>query len=156
MRSPFFDFHPRFHKMRIIQRSELNVPDSRQRRSMDLRAVQDLASDIATNGLYHPPVVYRPSADGNYTLVAGGRRLRAIDAIAMAGHIFHCNRQVITPGEVPVTELNDNLSFGDLKTVELHENIMREELPWQDRIQALAEIHQLRLTENPQQTGLDT
>jgi len=123
---------------------------------MDLRAVQDLAADIATNGLYHPPVVHRRRDSENFVLVAGGRRLRAIDAIGNAGHIFHCNRQIITPGEVPVTELNDNLSFGDLKTVELHENIMREELPWQDRISALAEIHQLRLTENPQQTGLDT
>lgn len=140
--------------MRIVQRSELDVPKHRQRKAIDLRAVQDLAADIATNGLYHPPVVF--SQSGRLVLVAGERRLRAIDAIANAGHFFYCDRQVITPGEVPVCSLNDNLSSADLKTVELNENILREELQWQDRVQALAEIHQLRLAENPQQTAAQT
>jgi DNA modification methylase len=63
---------------------------------------------------------------------------------------------MITPGEVPVLELHDTLSPSEVKEVELHENIAREELPWPDRVSALAEIHAARLAENPSQTASQT
>jgi len=110
---------------------------------MDARALIELKDDIYARGLYHPPVAMQRGKE--YLLVAGGRRLRVIDQIASEGNYFYCDKLTITPGEVPILELAEDLSLVETQTVELNENILREELSWQDRTEALATIHRLRM-----------
>jgi len=129
--------------MKIIPRELLTIDSTRQRRAMDARALIELKDDIYARGLYHPPVVMQRG--DSYLLVAGGRRIRVIDQIASEGNFFYCDKLTITPGEVPVLEIAEDLSLVETQTVELHENTLREELSWQDRTEALAHIHRLRL-----------
>jgi len=72
------------------------------------------------------------------------------------GKSFFHNGEVVPPGEIPILTLHDNLTRADLKQVEFDENKIREPLPWQDEAEALAEIHRLRLEENPSQSRLAT
>lgn len=130
--------------MRIIQREQLIVDPNRQRKKISTAHVDLLRESILTVGLLHPPVVLPDlSTDPpTYRLVAGASRVEAIDSITDG--FFYCNRQIITPGEVPVLELQDALTPVEIKTAELDENIIRSELPWQDRVEALAEIAKMR------------
>jgi site-specific DNA-methyltransferase (adenine-specific) len=150
--------------MRIVNRDQIIIESKRQRSSVPARHISDLRESIHMLGLMHPPVVVQvgeqpiETSPGRgvsapvFRLIAGFCRLSAIDKIAEENTFFYCNKQVITPGEVPVLELNETLSPSEIKNAELEENIRREELPWQDRIQALAEIHALRVSAVPGST----
>jgi DNA modification methylase len=135
-----------------IQRSLLKV-GPRQRREIDFGKLSSLRESILARGLLHPPIVVWKS--DHYELVAGERRLRALDSIADGKLFFLCDGETFLPGEVPVTRLTD-LSPADLFDAELEENILREDLDWQDRIRAIAASHELRKAENPKQTLSDT
>jgi len=137
----------------LIKRTTLQVPD-RQRTTVDPKALLDLKDSILSIGLLHAPVV-REAPTGGYILVAGGRRLRAIDSIADDHGIFLHSGEPIDPGTVPVTLLTLD-SMADILSAELEENIIREDLSWQDRDRALVAIHTLRLEQNPTQTQKDT
>lgn len=136
--------------MRIIPRTKIIVDKKRQRRSVPPAHIAALRNSILTTGLLHPPVVV--SEGDAFRLVCGFCRLSAIDQIASNDLWFMCNKEMITSGEVPVLELAETLLPSELKEAELGENVHREELPWQDRVTALSEIHSLRLAENPKQT----
>jgi site-specific DNA-methyltransferase (adenine-specific) len=69
--------------------------------------------------------------------------------------IFYYDGNALEPGLVPVTNVWD-LSPADLLETELEENIIRLDIPWQDRARALAAIHELRQKENPGQSFQDT
>ena len=142
--------------MRKIDRTLLDIPERRQRKLIAPSYLQDLKASILTPaGLLHAPVV-QPTANGRFTLIAGECRTRAIDLIAEAGLLFTYNRHTFAPGEFPVVELDEALNGVDLAQVELDENVIRSELPWQDRVAALAYIHELRLASNPKQTVIET
>src|SRR5689334_19920043 len=119
--------------MRLIPRESIIV-SNRQRTDLDPKALGDLRSSIEARGLLHPPVVARNPL-GGYNLVAGERRLRVIDLIAEGSGVFQCNLTVVSPGEVPVTFVED-LSPSDLFALEFEENELREPLSWQDRMKA--------------------
>ena len=74
--------------MTTISRSDLIVPDVRQRKVFDKGKLDDLKLSILEHGLLHAPVVQR-QADNTFILVAGERRTRAIDLIAAEaeGHL---------------------------------------------------------------------
>lgn len=126
----------------------------RQRRSMNPRALADLASDIKHRGLLHAPVV-RLSTEGTPILVAGERRLTAIKALGTEGIGIRFNLTDYSPGQVPCVLLSDGGEIGNRES-ELAENIFREDLSWQDKVAAIDELHRLRLAQNPQQTQKDT
>jgi len=136
-----------------IQRADLLI-GQRQRREIDLAKLASLKESILARGLLHPPVVSW-GLDQKYHLVAGERRLRALDTIADAKEFFMCDGETFLPGEIPVTRLTD-LSPADLFDAELEENIFREDLDWQDRIRAIAASHAMRKAERPNQTLTDT
>ena len=136
-----------------INRSEL-VIGQRQRREIELSKLALLRQSILARGLLHPPIVSF-GLDRKYHLVAGERRLRALDAISDAKEFFMCDGETFLPGEIPVTRLTD-LSPADLFDAELEENILREDLDWQDRIRAIAASHEMRKAERPEQTLTDT
>lgn len=105
----------------IVERSE------RQRR--ELRNIDELAESIQRIGLINPLVV---TQDG--VLVAGERRFTAICQLGWT--------------HVPVQFVED-LSDYELQTIELEENIKRENLPWQDEVAALQRFHQLKVANEP-------
>src|SRR5690606_986747 len=61
------------------------------------------------------------------------------------------NDMIVPPGEIPYTTISE-LSEVELMEVELEENIIRVDLPWQDKQIALARIHEAKKTKNPEQT----
>lgn len=112
---------------------------NRQRKQMDPAKVQELANDIQRVGLLHPPVI-RPPHEGEdsggrpYVLMVGGRRL--------AAHIF------LKRDEIEVN-LKSDLSPIDARIAELSENIVREDISWQEELAARSEIAALVRQKNP-------
>lgn len=105
----------------IVERSE------RQRR--ELCNIDELAESIQRIGLINAIVI---TQDG--VLVAGERRLTAIRQLGWT--------------HVPV-QFTDDLSDYELQTIELEENIKRENLSWQDEVSALQRFHALKTAHEP-------
>lgn len=139
--------------MKIVPRSSILVRE-RQRKQTRPNAVNELKESIGKGVLLNAPVCYE-TAPGSYLLIAGETRLKAIDALAAEKRIFSYNRQPIAPGEVPIV-LAELETILQQKEAELDENIIRYELTWQERAQALADIHALRVATNPEQTQQQT
>ena len=125
--------------------------DERIRKYFDEGKILDLSDDIEANGLLHAPVLQESGA----TLVAGERRYRAIQILHNAGRSFEYNGAVVPKGSLPVTRISQR-SEADLIEAELSENAAREDLSWQENSAALARLHALRETQNPNQTLTDT
>jgi len=111
-------------------------------------------------GLLHPLVVKATSQTNEeggkiYDLVAGERRLHAIRSIYDNGNTFKHDGATVPTEFVPVT----NISLGDAASIfeaELHENIIRVDLDWQDRVRAMDDLHKLKVAQNPAHTISDT
>lgn len=129
--------------MKLIPQHIITVADNRQRQEFDEAALQELASSIEDRGLLHPLVV-RNNIGGGYELVAGERRLRAIQQIYELGGAIRFDGMDLAFGEVPIVNLGD-LPPLEAKEIELEENIRRSDLTWQERVKAEAELTQLRL-----------
>ena len=95
----------------------------------DYGDVEDLAEDIAVNGLYHPILVNK-----EMRLLAGGRRLAAFK---------HLERKTI-PAHIVAVE-----SELQAREIELLENVMRKDPIWQERVRLVREIHRLYQEKNP-------
>lgn len=136
--------------MQIIKIEQLIVGENRQRRAFDETALADLAKSISSpRGLLHPPVV-RKDGD-NFRLVAGERRVRAIQSLQLLETEFFCGQEKILPGFIPVTLLNE-LSELDAEEAELEENVLRVDLTVQEQALAVARLHSLRENQNGTQT----
>jgi site-specific DNA-methyltransferase (adenine-specific) len=139
--------------MPIVDLTSIILPPDRQR-ELNRTHIGALRESILSKGLLHPPVVIR-EADGRYRLVAGAHRHAAIAQLSAEGIAFSFDGSPIPPGSIPITNVWD-LSAADLMETELEENIIRLEIPWQDRVRALAAIHEQRRRENPAHTFTDT
>jgi site-specific DNA-methyltransferase (adenine-specific) len=139
--------------MHKISRHLMIVPP-RQRREIPKASLDELRDSIIENSLLHAPVVQEKN--GNYILVAGERRLRAIDAIAEMGKTFTYNKEEFPPYTLPVVLLDEAINDIRRAEIELAENVIRLELPWQDRVAALAYIHNMRKLDSPNQSIADT
>jgi DNA modification methylase/ParB-like chromosome segregation protein Spo0J len=136
----------------IVARELLDIAPRRQRKNITPKSIGEMRDAILSLGiLLHAPVV-QAQENGRFLLIAGERRTRAIDQIATDKKTFIYDKVEVAPGHIPVTLLSELMQPDALQEVELIENTGREELPWQDKIEALAYIHQLRKTENPKQT----
>lgn len=136
--------------MQIIPLSDVVVV-KRQRTEINPSRLTELMNSILTVGLLHPPVMWKRS-DGKWVLSVGERRLRAVQQIAKEGKVFFHGETEIGQGSIPITPLGDYLDEIGRFEAELDENIHREEISWQDRVQALADLHKMRLAQNPKQT----
>ena len=123
---------------------DIKVAEDRIRKNFSHTAIRELGVDIAKNSLYHPPVIREQ--DGEFWLVAGERRLRAIIWLAENGKTVVFDGKEYPLGEMPVTRLSD-LSQTEAMEIELNENLMRKDLPWQDCAVARVKIHELKTFE---------
>ena len=128
--------------MKVVHVDQVAVPKERQRKDFEPGALSDLCDDIALNGLQHPPVV-RSGPNGRLLLVSGERRFRCIRDLASAGIAIRYGQQDIPLDHVPVTDFGE-LSERDAALLELHENIKRVDLSWQERALAEAKLHEVR------------
>ena len=117
-------------------RSVYISPD-RQRKKINEPRVSELAVSIQAHGLIEPIVVeplnreLYPMAPAHciYHLVAGYRRLLA--------------HALIKKPEIAAT-LRSNLTALEAEEIELDENLLRENLEWQDEVSAKARILKIR------------
>lgn len=94
---------------------------------------------IGTVGLIQPLVLDRDSS-GRHRLLAGGRRLSKLQEL---GHtkVYHgVTSTPDKPGFVYSTELPEDVQ----REIELYENICRKQMVWQERVLAIAEIHEIK------------
>ena len=124
--------------MKTIHISEILVED-RQRSYFDEGKLIDLAESIETIGLIHAPALQ----EGTNKLIAGGRRLKALEILMNTGKSVMYEGQILPPGMIPYTHVKAE-DVIQLKEAELTENLMREDLTWQERARAEAELHNLR------------
>ena len=124
--------------MRNILLSSIRIAPDRQRQEFDPKALMDLQESIERIGLLHPIVL----RDGQ-TLVAGERRLRAVQGIWELGGSFKCNSEAVPEGHIPYLNLGE-LSEIEAMEAELEENIKRKDLSWQETALAIAGLHKLR------------
>lgn len=144
-------------EIKFVELEKIVVKD-RQRTSMAPAGLQSLADSIVMNGLKHPVGVHVEPDKDSYVLNWGGRRTAAIKSLAEKGlqiHFGDLSGPTVPLGSIPVIVVKDNNPL-TLARAELAENVDREELPWQDRIAALAKIHELAKIANPTQTVADT
>lgn len=125
----------------LIDVKDLVIPPDRQRKEFSDEALVELSDSIGRNGLLHPIVIRQDN--GATTLVAGERRLRAIDILWASGQSFNCGTQEIPEGLVPCVYLGE-LDPIQAFECELDENIRRTDLTWQERAQALSQRYELR------------
>lgn len=126
---------------RYIALPSVVIPPTRQRREFKLGELNELVSSIQENGLIHAPTL-RIEGD-NYVLVAGERRLRAIQDIYELGGTFKYDNEEVPPGLLPYVFLGD-LSPLEAMEVELEENIRRVDLTWTEKAAATANLMELR------------
>ena len=107
-----------------LPREQIKIGD---RFRKDYGNVEELADSIRSYGLIHPPCV---DADNN--LVAGGRRMAAIDLLGWK--------------TIPVTFV-ESLTDRQRRILEMEENIRRKSMTWQEECLAVYEVHQLQVAE---------
>lgn len=127
--------------MKLIHIEAIKIAADRQRKLFDPAKLHEFADIIQSQGLLHP-IILRIQGD-DYYLVAGERRLRAIqDIYALGGQIMH-DGEVVRKNAIPYTLLSD-LDPLAAEEAELSENIHRENLTWQERAAAHARLSLLR------------
>jgi 16S rRNA G966 N2-methylase RsmD len=127
--------------MNLVRAESITILQNRQRREMDSESLMELANSISSVGLLHPLIV---RVDGGVlTLVAGERRLKAIEILWNMGEFFTHGSKLVPEGQIPCTFLQD-LSPLDAMEVELEENIRRQDLSWQDHAAATSQLYELR------------
>lgn len=127
--------------MQTIRLSDIIIKPERQRQSFDPEALQELVTSISERGLLHAPVL-RKEGD-SWVLVAGERRLKAIEQIYALGESFRHDNSQVPEGEVPFTDLG-TLSRLEAEEAELDENLKRRDLTWQEHAAAVKRLHELR------------
>lgn len=125
-----------------LQFKDILVSDNRQRKDFDQEKLMDLAISIEKNGLFHP-IVVRQNDAGQILLVAGERRMKAIELIWALGRSFKYNNIGVAEGLVPINWLGE-LDPIDAYEAELEENIRRIDLTWQEKAAATTQLYELR------------
>jgi len=141
--------------MHLIPVDQIRVRDNRNRKIFTKDQLQLLAESLASStGLIQLPVV-RLAEDGKRELLAGERRMRAMQLLWTAGRTFSYMNEEVPLGQLPhalISEVDDLTA----RAIELEENIRRVDLTWQERVTAIAAFHVLQVARNPEQSLSDT
>ena len=140
--------------MKLVSLEDIEVPEKRQRKEIEPKALNDLEESIAIRGLIQPIVVEGKGRE-KYVLIAGGRRLQAVRNLNLRSVVFTHGNMVVPPGEIPVVHFSD-LDEIQKAEIELDENIVRVDLPWREKTLAIAELHDLRKKRNKDYAEIET
>lgn len=136
-----------------IHINQIKISPNRQRQEFEAEAMQELVEAIeytpgaANRQLMHPPVLRCQEVNGKleYTLVAGERRLKAMQQIfALGGAFLYDGVMYAAEDEmVPYSDLGA-LTLLEAEEAELDENLKRKDLTWQEHAAAVKRLHELR------------
>lgn len=127
--------------MQSIPVKQIIITPDRQRKEFDPVAMGELVETITAKGLMHAPVM-RETPEG-LVLVAGERRIRAIQDLWMLGAQLRYNGEIVPEGEIPYVTLGQ-LTPLQAEEAELEENLHRKDLTWQENAAAMAKLHSIR------------
>ena len=137
--------------MKTIPIKEITVAADRQRKEFDSKAQGELNDSILELGLLSP-IILRRSGKG-FVLVAGERRLRAVEMLSIMGEtIFHDTqsgsdepdeRALVPLGEIPYLDLGELTTLQRME-IEYAENAFRSDLTWQEKALAIERLQALR------------
>lgn len=123
----------------FIALADVVVPENRIRRNFPETAIRELADSIESKGILHPPCLRNDGA----TLLAGERRLRAMKLLHSEGRSFDYAGDTVPSDMIPYTTARQ-LNELDLREAELEENVVRDDLTWQEKALAYDELRKLR------------
>lgn len=129
-------------RIHSIPATEIEIPRERQRKEFNPEYIQQLAGSIDANGLINP-VVVRKGIDGQYILVAGECRIRAMHIMWSMGLDVRHGTSRFIEGHAPCTLFTD-LDELAAQEIEFEENARRRDLTWQERASAEAKLLALR------------
>lgn len=129
-------------KLHSVYMEDIFIAENRQRKNLTTDSLLPLAGSIANVGLIHP-IVLRRDEDNQYILVAGERRLRAMEYVWNFGQSVHCGDQEFPPHHAPAVFLGEIDPIRAYE-IELEENIRRLDITWQERSLALARLAELK------------
>lgn len=127
--------------LQLVPRDSIQISPDRQRKEFEPVALNELSETIRLKGLMHAPVMRE--LDGQLFLVAGERRIRAIDNLWMLGGALRYNGMLVPEGSIPYVTLGQ-LDPLAAEEAELEENLHRKDLTWQESSAAMAKLHSLR------------
>lgn len=127
--------------MHVVNIHQLHISESRQRKEFKPEKIVELANSISSIGLIHPIVVR--SDEGKMVLIAGERRLKALQYVWNFGKSVKCGQGIYAEGEVPCI-LQADMSPIEAFEMELEENVRREDLTWQEKSRATSQLYELR------------
>lgn len=126
---------------RFIDVNAVVIAADRQRRTFEPGAMRELVASIQAHGLFHAITLRQEGED--YVLVAGERRLKAVQELASLDDSFTYDGREVPLHSIPYVLLGD-LDELAREEAELDENIRRENLSWQERAAATARLMELR------------
>lgn len=144
--------------IQIVPCDSVFVPEDRQRKKTNQKTMNKLRISIwEEDGLLHPPsVLATPDDTKPFRLISGFRRYTICNELPSkvehgSGILF--NKEILPVRHIPVvvydaTGLDDFGIKRLLTRVELHENLMRENLTPLDEAEALVRLDQLNLEES--------
>jgi len=91
--------------MNTCKLSQLVILDNRQRQEFEPNALMELTESIRDNGLMHAPVVRLYNDE--LVLVAGERRIKAMQDLWALGEEVRYDGRVIPEGYIPYTPLGE-------------------------------------------------
>ena len=89
----------------LIKISEIVIDPNRQSREFESQALGELAAGIRARGLMHAIVLRE--RDGAMVLVAGERRMRAVEEMRMLGGILKFNGEEVPNDMLPYVTLGE-------------------------------------------------
>lgn len=125
-----------------LRPSAISIPPERQRAEFKPEELMRLAESISSVGLIHPIVVRKEPTSNHYWLVAGERRLRAIETLWMQGQAIKCAGEFYS-GLYPCVD-QGALTELEAYEMELAENVDRADLTWQEKAKASAQLIELK------------
>lgn len=131
--------------------SDIVILENRQRQEFDAQAMMELTESITSRGLMHAPVM-RQKENGDLVLVAGERRMKAIQDIWMLGGEVRYNNELFPEPMIPFVTLGE-LSPLEAEEAELDENLRRQDLTWQEHAAAVEKLHNLRQAQKTLKTS---
>lgn len=129
-------------QLNLIPALDIGIPKNRQRKVFDPVQLTELANSIADNGIINP-ITVRKQENGEIALVAGERRMRALEIVWNFGQEVRCGGKVIPEGIVPCLYLGQ-IDPIDAFEIELEENIRRTDLDWKEKAIATSQLFELR------------
>lgn len=125
----------------FIPLSSIKIAANRQRQDFDPIRLGELRDSIQNIGLLHPIVLRREL--GDFFLVAGERRLRAIQDLHDLGIPFIYGGIPVPGGSIPYNDVGELAPLARLEA-EYEENARRVDLTWQEAARATTSLLQLR------------